>query len=251
MSPIHPPAQAESITRFRHAQDKKWPGITREIASGQKQTHWMWYVFPQLRVFAKSETAHYYGIADKAEALAYLDDEVLRVRLATATMGILKQRRLMFTDVDQRKLHRCMTLFGELVKDRTLPDAVLTKFFAGEQHQLTLDVLAGKQVEASWKPGQDCGPKTWRPGSWSAQGRVEAAGHWGRQVRRARRAVEVAGQRQLYADSEPMSHREIESYLRSLNLPADVVDRITDRWMDDQNRANQQGWDSRGDESYG
>src|SRR6478609_4031243 len=111
--PILSTRQANTLARFRTAQDKQWPRISREIASGKKDTHWMWFVFPQLRVFAKSETAHYYGIVDKAEALAYLDDDVLRLRLGTASMGVLKQDRLMFGDVDRRKLWRCMTLFRE------------------------------------------------------------------------------------------------------------------------------------------
>lgn len=239
----------QGIARFRAAQDRKWSGIAQEISRGQKQTHWMWFVFPQLRVFAKSETAHHFGLADKDEALAFLADDVLRVRLATATMGVLKQRRLMFDPIDKRKLHRCMTLFSELVTDRTLPDAVITKWFDGVPHQLTLDVLAGKDVKPAWVPGQKPLPMklpaTWRPMGWSAQGSVSRRpGHWEEQVAKTRAVVQQPG----WDGEEPMSHRQIESFLKGLGLTHRQVDKVVDCWLEDQNRAEQRGWVARDEE---
>jgi len=248
--PLHPAKQANSIARFRHAQDKKWPKISREIAAGVKETHWMWYVFPQLRVFAKSETAYYYGLADKAEALTYLDDDTLRIRLATASMGVLRQDRLMFEDVDRRKLHRCVTLFAELVKDRTILDQVLAKHFAGEPHQPTLDVLAGKPVKSQWtrpdhRPlksvGTAMGQVEWKQGT--------VGRHWEKQIERARATVAAVGAVRARPDNVPMDSSEIESFLKGFGLSAAAVRGITRVWVADQSRANQQGWDAAEEEA--
>lgn len=233
-----------SVARFRRAQDKSWPQIAHELATGRKKTHWMWYVFPQLRGLAKSETAHHYGIADKEEALAYLDDQVLRVRLATATSAVLRQRHLMFSDVDRKKLRSCMTLFRGLVTDPTLPNAVLAKFYGGEQCQLTLDLLAGREIPEQWKKPAPR-PPYWS-GGWASQGRVETrvGKHWEDQVRAVQTAVAHPG------NDTPMSAREIIAFLRRFNLPAATVRSITDRWVDDQNCAAQEGWDSCDAERY-
>lgn len=227
----------QGIIRFRAAQDRKWSGIVQEISRAQKQTHWMWFVFPQLRVFAKSETAYHFGLADKDEALAFLADDVLRIRLATATLGILNQRRLMFSGVDQRKLHRSVTLFAELVKDRTLLDKVLAKWFKGEPHQQTLDVLAGKHVEPLWKPGQvwtePLPTRPWRPSGWAPQDN-----YW----------QDPLPEMPLRSAEEPMSHREIQSFLKGLGLTGRQVDKVVDRWMEDQNTAQELGWSTRDEE---
>ena len=237
---------APNVDRFRHAQDQVWRHVAHELATGQKQTHWMWFVFPQLRGLAKSEMAQRYGIADKAEALAYLDNEVLRVRLASATMAVLKQKRLMFGDTDRKKLRSCMTLFRGLVTDPTLPDAVLTKYYDGPC-QLTLDLLAGRPIPQQWTPRPAWTPN-WDPGD-TAMGRVETreTRRWDRQIRRARATVERA-QAPLWDDQdgqEPMSHREIMTFVKSFGLSAIATQQLVDRWMEDQNRASEQGWDAR------
>lgn len=222
------PVYASSIARFTQAQNKTWPRIARELATGHKESHWMWYVFPQLRGLARSGTAHYYGLRDKAEALAYLDSHVLRIRLAEATMAVLRHDRNMFGDTDRKKLRSCMTLFRELVTDPTLPDAVLRKFYGGDPCQLTLDILAGRPIpqQAASKP--PVAPILW---GGSAQGRVETR------------------PRALWGD-KPMSHRQIEAFLASLNLHPEDIRQIVDRWLEDQNCANQQGWDAYDAEHY-
>jgi len=237
---------APSVARFQQAQDKVWRDVAHELATGRKKTHWMWFVFPQLRGLAKSEIAQRYGIRDKAEALAYLDNEVLRIRLASATMAVLKRDRLMFSDVDKKKLRSCMTLFRGLVTDPTLPDAVLAKFYGGEPCQLTLDLLAGRPIPQQWTP-----PPPVSSRGWSAQGRVETkvGRHWDKQIAAARAAVDEANTRTLW-DNDPMSHREIESFIRGFGLSAAATRQIVDRWMEDQNRATQQGWDSHDGEYY-
>jgi uncharacterized protein (DUF1810 family) len=232
-----PPKAAAGVHRFRRAQDKNWPRIARELATGRKETHWMWYVFPQLQGLAKSETAHHYGIRDKDEALAYLDDPVLRVRLAESATAVLRHRRSMFSDTDSRKLRSCMTLFREVVTDPALPDAVLAKWYGGELCEKTLDILSGRVIPKPWMP-PTAAP---RAASWAgtAQGRVEVRGQrsfWEAQVRKAQRRQAADG---------PMSPRQIRSYLAGIGLAAVVVDMIADRWIDDQNEASQQGWEAR------
>jgi uncharacterized protein (DUF1810 family) len=233
-----------ALGRFRSAQDKRWRQITRELATGRKETHWMWFVFPQLRALAKSETAHYYGLDGKAEALAYLDDPILRARLAEATMAVLRHQRSMFSDTDRRKLRACMTLFREITTDPTLPDAVLAKFYAGTRCPLTLDLLAGKPVDVQWtRPA----PHRPRPGQWSgsAQGRVMARGDWEGRVEAVRRKIaEQARQATIFDTREPMLPREIEAFLIKHGIGGETVQLITDRWMEDQADAAQQGWDN-------
>jgi uncharacterized protein (DUF1810 family) len=171
----------------------------------------MWYVFPQLKALAKSETARYFGIRDRTEALAYLDDSVLRVRLAEATMAVLRHRRSMFSDTDKRKLQACMTLFREVVKDPTLPNQVLDKWYDGEPHQLTLDVLAGKPV-----PVQQAAPRWHQPTLTPP-------------LRRG------AG--------DPMLRSEIEALVRRYGLSAEATRRLTDEWLADRVRAINIAWD--------
>lgn len=227
------PVSAKSVTRFRTAQDRHWPRIAREIATGRKQTHWMWYVFPQLKALAKSETARYFGIADRTEALAYLNDPVLRIRLYESTKAIVGHQRLMFSDTDRRKLQACMTLFSEVVIDPELPRQVLDKFYDGQPHQLTLDVLAGRPI----------------PQQWTAQGRVEVGRHWEKQIAKARATVASVGARHPRGAGDPMLHSEVESFVRGFGLSAVATRRLVDEWMTDRRRAANAAWDE-ADESF-
>lgn len=214
---------ARPIGRFLNAQSGAYPRILREIRAGRKRTHWMWYVFPQLSALAKSEKALYYGIADRAEALAYLNDPVLRVRLYECTQGVLSHKRLMFSHPDNRKLQSSMTLFSQVVSDPTLPNAVLDKFYGGKPDQLTLDVLAGKTIEL---------PRS-RP--QTAMGRVE----W--------------KQAPMWGDDAPdraMRRAEVLAFVRGFGLPAVATRHLVDKWMEDQKRARDEGWDAHADEPW-
>lgn len=208
------------ISRFTDAQRVIYPRILREIQQGRKQTHWMWFVFPQLRALGRSDIARHYGLADKGEAVAYLDHPVLRTRLAECTFGVLSHKALFFSDVDRRKLQACMTLFSRVTADPTLAKAVLDKFFDGQEHQLTLDVLAGKPIVLP--------PSNRQAGLWpaTAMGRVEVRRRWDKQIDR----------------TEPMLRAEVESFIRGFNLSAPATKRIVDEWMADQEQARDQGY---------
>jgi uncharacterized protein (DUF1810 family) len=216
-----------SIARFHAAQGRVYPQVIREIRRGVKETHWMWFIFPQHIGLARSEMAHRFGIKDKAEALAYLDNVTLRTRLHECTTGILAQKQLMFGDTDRRKLRSCMTLFREVVADPTLPDAVLGKFYGGELDQRTLDLLAGKPITITdaYVPGREP---------------VAVSKHWEKGIARARATVAEAA---LRRDHEPWSRERVLSFARGFGLSSVAVRQIADAWMADQSRARRQGWD--------
>ena len=206
--------QATGLGRFHaaHSRDNAYRRAFREIQQGRKRTHWMWFVFPQLRALAKSETARFYGIADRAEAIAYIDDPVLRMRLGECTTAILGHRRLMLTHPDNHKLRSCMTLFAQVTADPTLPNAVLAKFFDGKPDQLTLDVLAGKAI--TLPP-----PRT-----------APAAHRW------------EQGMLRIPQDTQAWTRERVMSFVRSFGLSSVATRQLTDAWMADRGRAMGAVW---------
>ena len=115
-----------SLDRFRGAQDSPVAGFEsalQEIRSGAKRGHWIWYVFPQLAGLGLSPMSQAYGIADAAEAEAYLRDPVLGPRLVTMAGAVADQVRggaslqqVLGSEVDVLKLVSSLTLFGSLAK---------------------------------------------------------------------------------------------------------------------------------------
>src|SRR3954469_25927817 len=113
-----------ALSRFIDAQNAARTGLDvalSELRAGQKRSHWIWYVFPQLRGLGHSPIAEFYGLEDLDEAEAYLRDPILYGRLLTAAAATLEQVRagvrlvtLMGSDVDVLKLVSSMTLFGAL-----------------------------------------------------------------------------------------------------------------------------------------
>jgi uncharacterized protein (DUF1810 family) len=83
--PAHP-----ELDRFIQAQEESYPAALAELEEGSKKTHWMWFIFPQLRGLGRSSTAQFYGLTDKDEAQAYLDHPDLGLRLRTCTHAILR-----------------------------------------------------------------------------------------------------------------------------------------------------------------
>jgi uncharacterized protein (DUF1810 family) len=115
------------LDRFRRAQAGV-PGFDdalRELRAGAKTSHWIWYVFPQLRGLGRSPMAVRFGLDGLEEAAAYLGDDVLADRLATATAAVranltspvaVPLDRLMGSDIDALKLVSCMTLFSHVAR---------------------------------------------------------------------------------------------------------------------------------------
>jgi len=134
-----------SLKRFIEAQSGVFDTALAELQAGRKTSHWMWFIFPQLRGLGRSETARFYGIADLAEARAYLAHPVLGPRLAACTGALLPHagtppERIM-GGIDALKLRSSMTLF-ETAGGGPEFGRVLDLFYGGERCPLTLAALA-------------------------------------------------------------------------------------------------------------
>lgn len=141
-----------ALQRFVDAQNGEIVGVNTyndalaELSQGEKQTHWMWYVLPQLRALGKSERAIYYGLADAKEAQAYLADPVLRTRLeaiVATTLALTGNDPVaVFGAVDAPKFQASLTLFNQVAPETLLYQQALDKYFNGVQHAETLALLA-------------------------------------------------------------------------------------------------------------
>ncbi len=131
-----------SLERFVEAQEKMYPIAMKEIQNGQKESHWMWYIFPQLRGLGMSAMAHIYGISGIAEAKAYLEHPWLSGRLYELCTALLHHKDKsvyeIFGDIDSTKLKSSMTLFALTSEDYTIFDEVLECFFDGEMDEVTV-----------------------------------------------------------------------------------------------------------------
>ena len=133
------------LQRFVTAQTPVFDTAVAELRAGQKRTHWMWFVFPQLRGLGRSPTAIFYGVASMAEAQAYLAHEILGPRLDLCTRAVLEVRdrtlHQIFGSPDDMKFRSSMTLFGA-VSEHPIFAQALTAYCGGEKDQATLDMLA-------------------------------------------------------------------------------------------------------------
>lgn len=139
-----------NLDRFILAQEESYPRALEEIKNGMKETHWMWYIFPQIVGLGRSSTAEYYAIKDLDEAREYLEDEVLGARLKEITNELLKLETntptLVFGAVDALKLNSSMTLF-DYVSDSSIFSEVIDKYYDGHKDELTIaicDKMSGK-----------------------------------------------------------------------------------------------------------
>ena len=134
-----------SLDRFVQAQTLMYSVTLKEIQNGKKRSHWMWYMFPQLRGLGTSTMAHLYGISGLVEAKAYLAHPMLSGRLYELCEELLKHKNKtaleIFGDVDEMKLKSSMTLFALTSEDYTIFDEVLQCFFDGEMDEVTLSLL--------------------------------------------------------------------------------------------------------------
>lgn len=130
------------LQRFVEAQAPVIENVVAELREGCKRSHWMWFVFPQLRGLGSSPTAVRYGIASLAEAQAYLEHPVLGPRLRDCTRLVLGIRGATVADIfgypDDRKFHSSMTLFSRASADNEVFREALTKYFDGIPDPATL-----------------------------------------------------------------------------------------------------------------
>ena len=134
------------LDRFLHAQARVYPVALSELRAGAKASHWMWFVFPQLRGLGSSARAQLYGIATLAEARAYLAHPVLGARLAACTSAVLElQGRTLlevFGSPDDAKFRSSMTLFAHASDGPGLFGLALERYGGGEPDARTVAFLA-------------------------------------------------------------------------------------------------------------
>jgi uncharacterized protein (DUF1810 family) len=150
--PIASEAQPSfELGRFLEAQAPVLEDVMLELRQGHKATHWIWFVFPQLAALGRSQMARYYGLANLAEAQAYLRHPVLGARLTECCQLVLSHRgkaaETIFGYIDAIKLRSCATLFLQCAGQDSVFGEVLDAFFGGEPDPMTLAVLA-QQVQA-------------------------------------------------------------------------------------------------------
>jgi uncharacterized protein (DUF1810 family) len=135
------------LQRFVDAQAPVWGDVLAELARASKQSHWMWFVFPQLAALGRSGTARFYGISGPDEARAYLAHPVLGPRLHECCGLLLeasgRSAREIFGEIDAMKLRSCLTLFEAVAPQEAVFRECLDRYFAGERDPLTKDLLGG------------------------------------------------------------------------------------------------------------
>jgi len=134
------------LQRFVDAQDPFYDTVLAELRSGAKRSHWIWFVFPQLRGLGHSPTAQHYGIASLDEARAYLMHEVLGPRLRECTRLVADIEGRSANDIfgwpDNLKVRSSMTLFARATDNDAEFRAVLDKFYNGEEDAATVELLS-------------------------------------------------------------------------------------------------------------
>jgi uncharacterized protein (DUF1810 family) len=134
------------LERFVHAQRGSHDQALAELRGGRKETHWMWFVLPQLRGLGSSGIARRYGIASVAEARAYLAHPVLGPRLleCVAAMNALpgSDAERVLGSIDAVKFRSCLTLFAVAVPEEPAFRGALDKYFGGRDDPRTLELLA-------------------------------------------------------------------------------------------------------------
>lgn len=134
-----------NLERFRSAQQNYYQTALQEIKAGQKRSHWMWFIFPQIAGLGYSETARYYAIRDMDEAKAYMEDDMLGKNLVEISEALLETESSDAQEVmgwpDNLKLKSSMTLFALAKPECEVFQKVLDKFFHGEPDQKTVEIL--------------------------------------------------------------------------------------------------------------
>lgn len=133
------------LSRFLSAQAADYETALAELRAGRKRSHWIWYVFPQLRGLGLSAASAHYGIDGIDEARAYLAHPVLGERLRECVRAMLAHShvsaREILGEVDAMKFRSCLTLFWTVAPEEPLFAEALERFFCGEPDRKTLQLL--------------------------------------------------------------------------------------------------------------
>ena len=134
-----------NLNRFLGAQESYYADALREIKQGYKQSHWIWFMFPQMRGLGRSPMAENYGITSIEEARAYLANPTLKQRLIEISTALLKHKgnstayEILGT-LDAMKVRSSMTLFDQVMPN-TIFAEVIDAFYNGERDEITLELL--------------------------------------------------------------------------------------------------------------
>ncbi|HZQ94221.1 MAG TPA: DUF1810 domain-containing protein [Candidatus Sulfotelmatobacter sp.] len=133
------------LERFLRAQDRVLDQMFAELRAGYKRSHWMWFIFPQIRGLGRSPISVEYAISTREEALAYLHHPILGPRLKECTELVLavegRSARDIFGSPDDMKFRSCMTLFHQVSPDENIFQRALDRYFEGVPDRLTLERL--------------------------------------------------------------------------------------------------------------
>jgi uncharacterized protein (DUF1810 family) len=145
MSPNRAGRDPYNLERFVCAQDVIYPQVLSELRAGYKTSHWMWFIFPQIRGLGRSPVSLEYAISSLAEAAAYLQHPVLGPRLKECTRLVLdvegRSAEEIFGSPDDMKFRSSMTLFAQASTNEDIFTRALRQYFRGAPDQLTLDRL--------------------------------------------------------------------------------------------------------------
>jgi uncharacterized protein (DUF1810 family) len=134
-----------NLERFVKAQADVFPQVLKELGAGEKRSHWIWFIFPQMKGLGRSAPAEFYGIGSLAEAQAYARHPLLGPRLVECTRLVNhvegRTIREIFGYPDDLKFRSSMTLFARAAEDDAEFNAALKKYFSGEEDPLTTAML--------------------------------------------------------------------------------------------------------------
>ncbi|WP_135363185.1 DUF1810 domain-containing protein [Halosimplex halophilum] len=139
------PDDPHDLRRFVEAQESVMDAVKKELRSGRKRSHWMWFVFPQMEGLGSSEMAQRYAIGSRAEAEAYLDHPILgpRLRECTELVNAVEGRTAseIFGSPDDLKFRSSMTLFATVADDPGPFETALERYYDGDPDPKTLELL--------------------------------------------------------------------------------------------------------------
>ena len=138
-----------SLERYIKAQAPVYARALAELKAGEKQSHWMWYIFPQIAGLGRSGMSQTYAIQSLDEARDYLAHPVLGARMRECCRVLLalegKTAHEIFRSPDDLKFRSCLTLFAQAAPDESLFDELLVKYFGGKEDPATLELLADQR----------------------------------------------------------------------------------------------------------
>jgi uncharacterized protein (DUF1810 family) len=150
-SDMHGQYDPFNLSRFLQAQERVYEEVLAELKAGQKRTHWIWYIFPQMEGLGYSSTSRHYAIKSEAEAREYLNHPILGSRLVECAQTVLdvKGRSALeiFGPPDDLKLRSSMTLFAQVSHPDSVFARVLDKYFHGKRDDKTLALLQQQRTK--------------------------------------------------------------------------------------------------------